>query len=109
MTWDVMVNRFSKVAGPLPNTFDYLDMHGYELMMASYAVAHLKISFKLAETGCELSGGAASRLHVYLTNSLDAPSKAQSELEGISPALAAEARAVATPLTVAASVTPLGE
>lgn len=70
-------------------------IHGYELMMASYAVAHLKISFKLAETGCELSGGAASRLHVYLTNSLDAPSKAQSELEGISPALAAEARAVA--------------
>jgi hypothetical protein len=33
MTWDVMVNRFSKVAGPLPNTFDYLDMHGYELMV----------------------------------------------------------------------------
>lgn len=70
-------------------------MYGYELMMASYAVAHLKLSFKFAETGCELGGGAASRLHVYLTNSLESPSKAQSELEGISPALASEARAVA--------------
>ena len=28
-----MDNRFSKLAGPLPNTFDYLDMHGYELLV----------------------------------------------------------------------------
>ncbi|MFY9510345.1 MAG: type ISP restriction/modification enzyme [Rubrivivax sp.] len=67
---------------------------GYELMMASYAVAHLKLSFKLAETGCELSQGPASRLNVYLTNSLESPTKAQGELEGISPALASEASAV---------------
>jgi len=33
MTWDVMNNRFKAVAGPLPNTFDYLDMYGYELMV----------------------------------------------------------------------------
>ena len=68
-------------------------IYGYELMMASYAVAHLKLSFKFAETDCELD--STSRLHVYLTNSLESPTKAQGELEGISPALAAEAKAVA--------------
>ena len=33
MTWDTMDNRFRKLAGPLPNTFDYLDMAGFELMV----------------------------------------------------------------------------
>lgn len=67
-------------------------LHGYELMMASYAVAHLKLSFKLTETGYEL--GTATRLHVYLTNSLEPPADVQPDLEGFSVALANEARAV---------------
>jgi hypothetical protein len=67
-------------------------LYGYELMMASYAVAHLKLSLKYAETGCDL--GATTRLQVYLTNSLDPSAKAQRELEGILPTLASEAEAV---------------
>lgn len=47
-------------------------IYGFELMMASYAIAHLKLSFKLGETGYHLT--AADRLHVHLTNTLEAPS-----------------------------------
>jgi hypothetical protein len=67
-------------------------LYGYELMIASYAVAHLKLSFKLAETGCELDAG--TRFHLYLTNSLEPPTDIQPDLEGFSAALAGEARAV---------------
>ena len=49
-------------------------LYGYELMMASYAVAHLKLSFKLGQTGYYLQ--PSDRLHVYLTNSLEPPSAA---------------------------------
>jgi hypothetical protein len=68
-------------------------VYGYEIMMASYAIAHLKLSFKLAETGFELS--SSIRLNIYLTNSLESPTKIQNEFDGISPALAAEANSVA--------------
>lgn len=43
-------------------------LHGFELMMASYTIAHLKLGLTLAETGVtELN----SRLQIYLTNSLE--------------------------------------
>lgn len=43
-------------------------LHGFELMMASYTIAHLKLGMTLQETGVrELKG----RLGVYLTNTLD--------------------------------------
>ena len=43
-------------------------LHGFELMMASYTIAHLKLGLTLAESGVnELN----SRLQVYLTNSLE--------------------------------------
>ena len=48
-------------------------LHGYELMIAPYAIAILKLSFRLLETGCPLKGG--DRLHVYITNTLEAPSR----------------------------------
>jgi len=67
---------------------------GYELMMASYAVAHLKLFFKLQQTGFTPSAHSATRLNVYLTNSLEPPTDVQPDLEGFSPALAREARAV---------------
>ncbi|MDQ3814648.1 MAG: N-6 DNA methylase, partial [Armatimonadota bacterium] len=44
-------------------------LHGFELMMASYTVAHLKIGLKLAEYGYEFKRG--ERLRVYLTNTLE--------------------------------------
>lgn len=44
-------------------------LHGFELMMASYTIAHLKLSSTIIETGAKLEGKA--RLGVYLTNSLE--------------------------------------
>ncbi|MFZ3175316.1 MAG: N-6 DNA methylase [Thiobacillus sp.] len=42
---------------------------GFELMMAPYTVAHLKLALQLQEQGFEFASG--ERLHVYLTNTLD--------------------------------------
>ncbi len=44
-------------------------LNGFELMMASYAMAHLKLDIVLAETGYEPKKD--ERLRVYLTNSLE--------------------------------------
>ena len=43
-------------------------LNGFEILMASYAVAHIKLDMLLAETGYEHK--TDKRLHVYLTNSL---------------------------------------
>lgn len=44
-------------------------LHGFELMMASYTMAHLKLGINLAESG--YTGKAKERLGIYLTNSLE--------------------------------------
>jgi predicted helicase len=67
-------------------------LHGFELMMAAYAIAHMKIGLKLFETGYYF--GSEERVRVFLTNSLESPSDVQTVLEGIAPALAHEAMAV---------------
>ncbi len=68
-------------------------LHGYELLMAPYAIAHLKIGLKLYETGYRF--GSDERARVYLTNALEPASDiGQMKLEGILPALAHEAQAV---------------
>jgi len=58
-------------------------LNGFELLMASYAMAHLKLDLLLKETGYKAtsqfpstggvsaSGGRGGRLRVYLTNSLE--------------------------------------
>jgi len=43
-------------------------LHGFELMMASYTIAHLKLSMTLKETGVDTIN---KRLRVFLTNSLE--------------------------------------
>ena len=43
-------------------------LHGFELMMASYTIAHLKLSSTIRETGAKIEN---TRLGVYLTNSLE--------------------------------------
>lgn len=54
---------------------DYVEKHliprlnGFEILMASYAVAHLKLDMLLGETGYQHN--TDKRLHVYLTNSLE--------------------------------------
>jgi hypothetical protein len=67
-------------------------LYGYELMMASYAIAHLKLSFKLSETGYGIK--AFERLNLYLTNSLEPPSDIQKMIPGFTDGLAKEAEEV---------------
>jgi SOS-response transcriptional repressor LexA len=66
-------------------------LHGYELLMAPYAIAHLKIGLKLFETGYLFERDERAR--VYLTNALEPPGQSQLTL-GFLPALAHEAEAV---------------
>ena len=66
-------------------------LHGYQLMMAPYAIAHLKIGLKLHETGYRFENDL--RAQVYLTNALEPPGKDQIVLDFL-PALAHEAHAV---------------
>ena len=44
-------------------------LNGFEILMASYAVAHLKLDMLLGDTGYQHL--SEKRLHVYLTNSLE--------------------------------------
>ena len=68
-------------------------LYGYELMMAPYAIAHMKIGLKLFETGYRF--GSEERVRVYLTNALEPAHEVQPQLEVLAPALAHEAQAVA--------------
>ncbi len=69
-------------------------LHGYELMMAPYAIAHMKIGLKLHETGYRFQ--SEERVRVYLTNALEPASDAakQQQFEALAPALAHEAQTV---------------
>jgi predicted helicase len=67
-------------------------LHGYELLMAPYAIAHLKIGLKLHETGYLFQGD--ERVRVYLTNSLEPPQDFSGRFAFAIPALAHEAEAV---------------
>ena len=44
-------------------------LHGYELLAAPYAIAHLKLGLKLTETGYRF--GSNERARIYLTNALE--------------------------------------
>jgi len=46
-------------------------LNGFELLMASYAMAHLQLNLLLSETGYKAQGNIQQRLKVYLTNSLE--------------------------------------
>src|SRR5690606_13876476 len=69
-------------------------LHGYELMMAPYAIAHMKIGLKLTETGYLFRSNERAR--IYLTNALEPPKPEieQKKIEELSEALAHEAKAV---------------
>jgi len=67
-------------------------LHGYELLMAPYAIAHLKIGLKLHETG--YSFGSDERARIYLTNALEPAHDFSGQFEFAIPALAHEAQAV---------------
>jgi predicted helicase len=67
-------------------------LHGYELMMAPYAIAHMKIGLKLYETGYRFESDERAR--VYLTNALEPAQDFSGTLAFAIPALAHEAESV---------------
>ncbi len=67
-------------------------LHGYEILMAPYAIAHLKIGLKLFETGYRF--GSEERAQVYLTNALEPAQEFSGMMDFAVPALADEAQAV---------------
>lgn len=77
---------------------DYVPKHllprvyGYELLMAPYAIAHLKIGLKLYETGYRFRSDERAR--IYLTNALEPAHDFAGQFEFAIPALAHEAQAV---------------
>jgi predicted helicase len=66
-------------------------LHGFELIMAPYAIAHMKIGLKLAET--KYAFLSSERARVYLTNTLEEPKNFSDYFEQMAPALAHEAEA----------------
>ncbi len=54
-------------------------IHGFELMMAPYTIAHLKIAMTLKDSGHK---DFKERLGIYLTNSLEESSKSEDTLFG---------------------------
>lgn len=48
-------------------------LNGFELMMAPYAIAHMKLGLKLEQTGYQFESD--QRLRVFLTNALNAPTR----------------------------------
>jgi predicted helicase len=77
-------------------------LYGYELMMAPYTIAHMKLGLKLSEINARLGQSDylfkfAGRAHIYLTNTLEPPSGFQTqEFTQFFTALAHEAAAVNT-------------
>jgi predicted helicase len=67
-------------------------LHGYEVLMAPYAIAHLKIGLKLYETGYRFDSDERAR--IYLTNALEPAQDFSERFEFAIPALAHEAKAV---------------
>ena len=53
-------------------------LFGFELLMAPYAVAHLKLGMELQETGYKF--GSDQRLGIYLTNTLEEAAKRSEKL-----------------------------
>lgn len=73
---------------------DYLlpRLHGYELLMAPYAIAHLKVGLKLYETGYQFKSNERAR--IFLTNTLEPEQDFSGKFKFMIPAFAHEAKEV---------------
>ncbi len=70
-------------------------LHGFELMMAPYTIAHLKLGMTLRETGVD---DLSDRLGVYLTNTLEPGAEVQVDIFsalGLAGAVSEESRLAA--------------
>lgn len=78
---DQIHKKFAKQAGAWD---DYVAKHllnrifGFELLMAPYAIAHLKLGMQLQETGYKF--GSDQRLGIYLTNTLEEAAKKSEQI-----------------------------
>jgi len=78
---DLIHQSFAKQKGAWD---DYVSQHllnrifGFELLMAPYAVAHLKLGMQLEQTGYKF--GSDQRLGIYLTNTLEEVAKKSEQL-----------------------------
>lgn len=76
---ETVAQVYRKFEGQQGKWSSYVEQHliprlyGFELLMASYAMCHMKLELLLAETGYKPKGQNAPRLNVYLTNSLQKP------------------------------------
>ena len=78
-------------------------LYGFELLMAPYTIAHMKIGLKLKGTGYRFQSNERAR--IYLTNTLEEPKDISGYFEKMAPALAHEAEAANrvksfTPVTI---------
>ena len=70
----VVARVYEKFAGQKGVWPDYVKqdllprLNGFEVLMAPYAMAHLKLEMILQQTGCDLNG---ERLRIFLSNSLE--------------------------------------
>jgi hypothetical protein len=75
---------------------DYVPKHllprltAFELMMAPYTIAHMKVGLKLSETGYTF--GSDERARIFLTNALEPARDVDMEFDFMSEALAHEAK-----------------
>ena len=67
-------------------------LHGYEILMAPYAIAHLKVALKLTETGYKVLPEDHTR--IFLTNALEAAHEVSGKFAFAIPVLAGEAASV---------------
>lgn len=76
--------KVKDVAPSLWNRYIHEDLiprlHGFELLMASYAMCHLKLDMVLTELGYQPDRDNPERLSVYLTNSLEEGAKTTQSL-----------------------------
>lgn len=63
-------------------------LNGFELMMAPYAVAHMKLAMVLKDTGYDFKSN--ERLNVFLTNTLEEPGSSDKQLSLFEDPLATE-------------------
>lgn len=79
-------------------------LNGFELLMAPYTIAHMKVGLKLKETGYRFQSN--ERVRIYLTNTLEKPKNLSEYFKQMAPALAHEAKAAdkvktTVPITIA--------
>jgi predicted helicase len=94
----IAVNEFSAAYGTaaiseLIHKHILKNFYAFELMMAPYAIAHLKIGFLLEELGYKL--GEDERFKLYLTNTLELEELPESKFPGMS-SLSEESHAAGT-------------